>query len=87
MPILNAVTSSLVAVAALGVTTAVDYQLSGLVDWRLALFFVAGGLLGGAVGAPAARLLASRRGALNNVFASLILVVATYMLARSSGLA
>ena len=39
--------SSLVSVAAFGATTAANYALTGLVDWRIAGFFVAGGLLGG----------------------------------------
>jgi uncharacterized protein len=83
MPILYAVGSSLVAVAAFGVTTSANYALSGLVDWPLAGLFVAGGVLGGLGGVRAAKLLAGRKGLLNIVFAVLIVVVALYMLARS----
>ena len=36
MPIGNAIGTSLVAVAAFGATTAANYALSGLVDWRIA---------------------------------------------------
>ncbi|HLN07978.1 MAG TPA: sulfite exporter TauE/SafE family protein [Xanthobacteraceae bacterium] len=83
MPILNAVGSSLVAVTVFGLTTAMNYSASGLVDWTLAGIFIAGGLLGGIAGAAAANTLASRRGALSVVFAAVIFCVALYMLYRS----
>jgi uncharacterized protein len=83
MPIMNAVSSSLVAVTAFGLTTAASYAWSGLVSWELAGLFVAGGLAGGLAGTRAARHLAARRGALNIVFAVVIIVVALYMLARN----
>jgi len=85
MPIINAVGSSLVSVAAFGATTAANYARSGWVDWPLAALFIAGGVAGGLAGAALARHLATRRGALNTVFAGLIFVVAIYMLYRSSG--
>jgi uncharacterized membrane protein YfcA len=80
MPILNAVGSSLVAVTAFGMTTAINYSVSGLVNWTLAGIFIGGGVLGGIAGAAAARTLASRRGALNIVFAIILFCVALYML-------
>lgn len=83
MPILNAVGSSLVAVTAFGLTTAVSYAFSGLVDWMLAADFVAGGLIGGFFGTWLAHVLAGRRAALNILFATVIFAVAIYMLARS----
>jgi uncharacterized membrane protein YfcA len=83
MPILNAVGSSLVAVTALGLTTAANYAYSGLVDWTLAAVFIAGGVLGGLLGARSAKMLAGHKGALNTVFAALIFAVAVYMLVRS----
>ncbi len=83
MPMLNAVGTSLVAVAAFGLTTALNYAFSGLVDWGLALVFVAGGIAGGVFGAAAARRLAANRGQLTTVFAGLIFTVALYMLWRS----
>jgi uncharacterized membrane protein YfcA len=87
MPILNAVGSSLVAVTAFGLTTAANYAYSGLVDWTLAALFIAGGVLGGLLGARSAKSLAGRKGALNTVFAALFFAVAVYMLVRSLGLA
>ena len=86
MPILYAVGSSLVAVTAFGLTTAANYALSGFVDWSLAALFIAGGVLGGLIGARSANSLAGRKGALNTVFAALIFAVAIYMLVRSLGL-
>jgi hypothetical protein len=85
MPILNAIGSSLVAVSAFGLTTAANYAWSGLVDWRLASIFLAGGVIGGLAGATLARRLADKRGALNVTFALVIFAVATYMLVRSVG--
>lgn len=83
MPIIYAVGSSLVAVTAFGLTTAANYALSGLVEWPLAGLFIAGGVLGGLLGARSANALAGHKGALNTVFAVLIFAVAIYMLIRS----
>lgn len=83
MPIINAVSSSLVAVTAFGLTTALSYGWSGLVSWRLAALFIAGGIAGGLLGTRLARHLSERRGALNTVFAIVIIAVAVYMLARN----
>jgi uncharacterized membrane protein YfcA len=83
MSIMNAVSSSLVAVTAFGLTTAASYAWSGLVSWGLAGLFIAGGVVGGLIGTRSARLLSARRGALNIVFAAVIIVVALYMLARN----
>jgi uncharacterized protein len=86
MSIMNAVSSSLVAVTAFGLTTAASYAWSGLVSWGLALLFIVGGLAGGLAGTRLARHLSARRGALNIVFAVVIIAVAIYMLARNAGL-
>jgi uncharacterized membrane protein YfcA len=83
MPILNAIGSSLVAVAAFAVTTAANYAYSDLVEWELAGTLVIGGAFGGLVGAAVARRLSKMRGALNAVFATVILAVALYVLWRS----
>jgi uncharacterized protein len=83
MSIMNAVSSSLVAVTAFGLTTAASYAWSGLISWGLAGLFIAGGIAGGLIGTRSARLLAERRGALNIVFAAVIIAVALYMLVRS----
>ena len=85
MPILFAVGSSLLAVTAFGLTTAVSYASSGLVAWSLAAVFIGGGAVGSLFGTRLATHLAGRKGALNVVFAGLIVVVAFYMLYRTAG--
>jgi uncharacterized membrane protein YfcA len=86
MSIINAVSSSLVAVTAFGLTTAASYAWSGFVSWGLASLFIAGGIAGGLAGTRLARHLSERRGALNTVFATVIIAVALYMLARNLSL-
>lgn len=83
MPILFAVGSSLVAVTAFGLTTALSYASSGLIAWPLAGAFVGGGAVGSLFGTRLATRLGNRKGALNLVLASLIVVVALYMLYRT----
>ncbi|WP_371420825.1 sulfite exporter TauE/SafE family protein [Tardiphaga sp.] len=83
MPIINAVGTSLVAVTAFGLTTSLNYALSGFVDWPLAGVFIVGGIVGGLVGTKAAKRL-SGSGYLTTVFAALIFVVAGYMLWQSA---
>ena len=85
MPILNAIGSSLVAVAAFGATAAANYALSGFIDWWLAAAFVSGGVAGGIAGARLSGTLGKTRGRLNIAFAGVIIAVAIYMLARSTG--
>ena len=84
MPILRAVGTSLVAVSAFGLTTALNYAVSGLVDWPLAIVFSLGGLVGSFAGAKAAARLSYTKGRLNTVFAGLIIAVAVYMLWRTA---
>jgi uncharacterized membrane protein YfcA len=83
MPILNAVGSSLFSVGAFGTTTALNYAVSGLIDWPVAGPFLAGGVVGGIVGMRAAIHLSRRKGMLTRIFAGVILVVGVYMIARS----
>jgi hypothetical protein len=84
MPIICAVGSSLLAVAAFGATAALNYAISGFVAWRLATLFIVGGVLGGLAGGRLAHVLGDKRGALNTVFAVVITLTALYMLARST---
>jgi uncharacterized membrane protein YfcA len=71
-------------VTAFGATTALNYAVSGLVDWRLAVLFIGGGIVGGLAGVGAARVLGRQRGALNVLFACVIFMVAAYMLLGTS---
>ncbi len=82
MPMINAVGTSLVAVTAFGLTTALNYALSGLIDWALAAVFVAGGAVGSIAGTRLGRRL-SGGGHLATLFAVLLLIVAAYMLWKS----
>lgn len=84
MPMIFAVGSSLLAVGSFGLTTAVNYATSGLVDWPVAGAYIAGGLGGGLLGMTLAVRLATRRAALNQVFAALVFAVAAYMLYRNA---
>lgn len=82
MPMLNAIGSSLVAVATFGLTTAANYAVSGLIDWQIAFLFVTGGIFGGLIGARLAKSLGARRGLLTSIFSGLIFAVAIYVLFR-----
>jgi uncharacterized membrane protein YfcA len=83
MEIINAIGTSLFSVGAFGLTTTINYAASGLVDWRVAVEFIAGGVLGGWLGALGAKRLARTRGALNMIFAAVIVLVAVFMLFKS----
>ncbi|HSR00630.1 MAG TPA: sulfite exporter TauE/SafE family protein [Sphingomicrobium sp.] len=83
MAMINAVGTSLVAVTAFGLTTALNYAFSGLVDWLLAAVFIAGGLMGSIIGTKSAKRL-SGSGHLTTIFAGLIFVVSAYMLWKSA---
>ena len=83
MPIINAVGSSLLAVGSFGLATALNYAVSGLVEWQIAGEFIAGGLIGGVLGMLLANRLSRGKNTLNRIFAALIFVVAAYVLYRS----
>jgi len=83
LPILNAIGSSLFSVGTFGLTTAVNYALSGLVDFKIALLFILGGAVGGFFGIRACVRLGSHKHVLNYVFAAIVFTVAVYMLVRS----
>jgi uncharacterized protein len=85
MPLAFATGTSLVAVSAFGAATAASYAWSGLVDWRVAGLFIAGGVLGSLGGAPLGRLLGSRKGLLGAVFAGIVVLVGTYVVYRGYG--
>ena len=83
MPLINAIGSSLVSVTAFGLTTAVSYAWSGLVDWPLAGLFVLGGALGGLFGTRLARHLARHKNALTRTFSGIVIAVGIYVVVRS----
>ncbi len=84
MTILSAIGTSLFSVGSFGLTTALNYALSGLVDWPLALEFILGGVLGGWLGAWVAERLSRNRRMLTYLFSGTITVVALFMLYRAA---
>jgi len=80
LPLLNAIGSSLFSVGVFGTTTAITYAFSGLINWLVALEYIAGGILGGLVGVRLATHLGKRKKTLSRIFAGVIIVVAMYML-------
>ncbi|GEO87368.1 hypothetical protein RNA01_43000 [Ciceribacter naphthalenivorans] len=64
--------------------TALNYAVSGLIDWRIAAEFIGGGVVGGIGGMLLATRLATKRNLLNRIFAALIIVVAFYVLYKNS---
>lgn len=83
MPMISAVGSSLLAVGAFGLTTAINYAASGLVDWTLAVEFIGGGVVGGIAGMMLATRLTVYKNLLNRLFSLLIYIVAAYILFES----
>jgi hypothetical protein len=83
MPILSAIGSSLFSVGMFGLTTAGNYAASGLIDWPIAILFIAGGTGGGFAGMRLALRLASGRRALTTIFAGVVFAVAIYIMIRN----
>jgi uncharacterized protein len=84
MAMVDAIGTSLVAIGCFALTTAVNYSLSGQVDYAVAMEFVGGGMIGGSLGTRLSSRLAQKRGTLNVVFSVTIVVIAAYMLVQSS---
>ena len=83
MPIINAIGSSLFSVGAFGLTTAINYALSGLIDWPIAGAFILGGVAGGFGGMKAALRLSAEKRLLSRIFAGVLFAVGAYMAVRS----
>lgn len=84
MGTINAIGSSLVSVGAFGLSTAATYGWAGQVDWRVAAFFIGGGILGGVIGVKSSVGLAERRSVLSKGFAVMVAGVAAFVLWRSA---
>ncbi|OFW75472.1 MAG: hypothetical protein A2201_00440 [Alicyclobacillus sp. RIFOXYA1_FULL_53_8] len=80
MPLIAAIGSSLFSVGTFGLTTAVNYAMSGMIDWWVVLEYVGGGIVGGFLGTLLAARLSKQKRTLNIIFAVIIIVVALYML-------
>lgn len=82
MPLIFAVGSSLVSVAAFGITTAGNYASSGLIDWMLVALFIGGGIVGSIFGLRASTALASKKQMLSRTFAIIVAAVGIYVVLR-----
>lgn len=83
MPLINAVGTSLLAVGTFGLTTTINYASSGLVDWRISGYFIAGGIAGGIFGTIVSTRLSTHRDVLTQIFRGVIFSVSLYVLWRS----
>jgi LPXTG-motif cell wall-anchored protein len=83
MPLIYAIGSSLVSVAAFGLTTAGNYAVSGMVDWVLVGYFICGGIAGSFLGRFAGRYLAGEKQLLSKVFATIVLLVGLFVVVRA----
>jgi len=82
MAMIMAVGSSLVSVTAFGLTTAANYALSDLIDWRLVMLFVGGGIVGALAGGRLATALATQKRVLSIVFSVVVATVGVYVVVR-----
>lgn len=82
MPISLAIGSSLLVVTALGATTAASYALSGLVDWVLIGWMLAGGIAGTLLGRMAGKRLAGRKRTLEIAFAVMVIAIGVGIVAE-----
>ena len=79
MPLQNAIGTSLVGITAVGLASAASYAASGLVDWRLALLVITGGLAGSMIGTKANALLSNHKRAMTGAFASMVILIGIYV--------
>lgn len=82
LPIEMAVATSLIAVAAFGASTAASYAASGLIDWRIAAWFIIGGVVGALPGGRLSRHLAERKQLLTMLFSAVVIMVGVYIVWR-----
>lgn len=79
MTLAAAQATSLLSVAAFGASTAVNYSLSGLVDWGVVAAMAVGGAAGTMAGLPISKRLGANAALGRQLFAGLILIVAVYV--------
>ncbi|MGH1421045.1 MAG: sulfite exporter TauE/SafE family protein [Hyphomonas sp.] len=84
MTLSNATASSLVSVAIFGAATSANYAASGLVDGRLTLLLLGGGIAGGIAGIFIAKRLTRHIELGRRIFAMLILSVAAFIAYNST---
>lgn len=84
MTLAAAQATSLLSVAAFGASTAVNYSLSGLVDWSVVGAMTVGGAAGTLAGLPLSRRLGDNAKLGRQLFAGLILIVAVYVAVKAA---
>lgn len=84
MDVRDAASASLVGVAAFGTASASSYAWSGLIDWQVAGFLVAGGLLGAVAGSRANAMLAENKDRLSRLFAWFVVGAGLYVAGRGA---
>ena len=80
MSMIQAIGTSLFSVGTFGLTTAIDYAVSGFINIWVVIEYVAGGVVGGYFGALLAKRLSRQKRMLTIIFAVIIILVAVYML-------
>lgn len=80
MPIANAIATSLVAITIFGAATSANYAWSGLVEWNVAVNFIAGGIVGGIAGTLLQTRLAGQKGLLNSLFACFVVAIGCFVI-------
>jgi uncharacterized membrane protein YfcA len=83
MPLVYAIGTSLISVAGFGLATALNYAVSGLVDWGVTALFLSGAVVGGMAGTRLVRALASGRHALSRLFAVIVALVGIFLLIKA----
>jgi uncharacterized protein len=79
MDLHEAMSASLVAVAAFGIASASSYAWSGFIDWPTAGLLIAGGAAGAVAGTQLNTLLAQRRQLLSRIFAAVVILAGLYV--------
>ncbi|MCL4318630.1 MAG: sulfite exporter TauE/SafE family protein [Firmicutes bacterium] len=80
MPMIYAIGTSLFSVGTFGLTTAINYAMSGLVLWLVVVEYILGGVAGGVLGTRLANQLSKHKRTLNFVFSGVVIIVGIYML-------
>ncbi|MCL6599785.1 MAG: sulfite exporter TauE/SafE family protein [Alicyclobacillus macrosporangiidus] len=80
LPMTEAIGTSLFSVGTFGLTTAVSYAISGMVDWLIVGLYLGGGLIGGVFGVYACTRIGRNVRRLQQLFSGVLVVVACYML-------
>lgn len=82
-PLVEAIATSLMVVFAMGISTSASYALAGKVSVVMTAYLIAGGLLGGLLGVAVASRLKQNARAINTVFSTMLIMMASYMLLKN----